>query len=524
MMILMIMMILSGCNNSSKAADETFEEKYEAAKQKYDKYYQKIVSGQEVLDLIDNWDETDFGLAVDGVKNGMFEVNDVDKNDPNAVFTYWDKESGWYIDPNAYYRASFLLYQDPRKESDRGISDLYFHLVEDPSLSDDNTINPNNEQKNTDIGSVEIFTEDEELNELIKESVTISSNEKIEKAEWIEDNVCYRISVERKFDVEGEYGHIRDYIMVKDESFKCVEITYPSKNDSVNSDRYVYDACNFEINYIDVTFDGNKDIVISLGHQGAAGTCISCAYIYEDGEYKYVKSFENIPNYSLNNEEQFINGCFKDTEYKYIYTNGQFVELNDAIKKVHLDISAWIDSDDEWIYEKSANIEIYNNAEIEFVRWVDEDKTCLQIGIAYKEKPKAHYYKHKEDYFIFKGEIETLQVRYAYWYLEGMDRWVFANPTFESHFEDINFDGVDELIIQRGINGNSEMIMFSAYEYKDGEYVFFPAFEWIYSYTVNTENNTIECVRYSGDAEHIKYVTVYQYVDGKYIISDEYVE
>lgn len=198
------------------------------------------------------------------------------------------------------------------------------------TLPDNNTINPNNEQKNTDIGSVEIFTEDEELNEFIKESVTISSNEKIEKAEWIEDNVCYRISVERKFDVEGEYGHIRDYIMVKDESFKCVEITYPSKNDSVNSDRYVYDACNFEINYIDVTFDGNKDIVISLGHQGAAGTCISCAYIYEDGEYKYVKSFENIPNYSLNNEEQFINGCFKDTEYKYIYTNGQFVELNDA--------------------------------------------------------------------------------------------------------------------------------------------------------------------------------------------------
>lgn len=208
-----------------------------------------------------------------------------------------------------------------------------------------------------------------------------------------------------------------------------------------------------------------------------------------------------------------------------IDSNGDSEDIKDtSFKKMQLDISAWIDSDEEWIYEKSANIEIYNNAEIEFVRWVDEDKTCLQIGIAYKEKPKAHYYKHKEDYFIFKGEIETLQVRYAYWYLEGMDRWVFANPTFESHFEDINFDGVDELIIQRGINGNSEMIMFSAYEYKDGEYVFFPAFEWIYSYTVNTDNNTIECVRYSGDAEHIKYVTVYQYVDGKYIISDEYVE
>ena len=64
------------------------------------------------------------------------------------------------------------------------------------------------------------------------------------------------------------------------------------------------------------------------------------------------------------------------------------------------------------------------------------------------------------------------------------------------------------------------MIMFSAYEYIDGEYVFFPAFEWIYSYTVNTENNTIECVRYSGDAEHLKYVAVYQYKDGKYVLDN----
>ncbi len=122
----------------SPAEEKVFEEKYEIAKQKYDKYYQKIVSGQEVLDLIEKWDEADFGLAVDSVKNGRVRVDNVDKNDPNAVFTYWDKESGWYFDPNAYYKASFLLYENPRKESDKGICDLYFHLVEDPTLSEDN--------------------------------------------------------------------------------------------------------------------------------------------------------------------------------------------------------------------------------------------------------------------------------------------------------------------------------------------------------------------------------------------------
>lgn len=123
----------------SPAEEKVFEEKYETAKQKYHKYYQKIVSGQEVLDLIDNWDDPELGLIVESIKNGIVRVDNVDKNDPNAVFTYWDKESGWYIDPNAYYKASFYIYQNPRKESDRFITDLGFHLVEDPSLSDDNT-------------------------------------------------------------------------------------------------------------------------------------------------------------------------------------------------------------------------------------------------------------------------------------------------------------------------------------------------------------------------------------------------
>ena len=123
----------------SPAEEKVFEEKYEAAKQKYDKYYQKIVSGQEVLDLIENWDDPELGLIVESIKNGIVRVDNVDKNDPNAVFTYWDKESGWYIDPNAYYKASFYIYQNPRKESDRFITDLGFHLVEDPSLSEDNT-------------------------------------------------------------------------------------------------------------------------------------------------------------------------------------------------------------------------------------------------------------------------------------------------------------------------------------------------------------------------------------------------
>ncbi len=119
----------------SPAEEKAFEEKYEAAKQKYDKYYQKIVSGQEVLDLIDNWDDPELGMLVENIEDTKFEVSNLDKD--NTIFTYWDKDSEYYIDPNAYYKAFFCIYD--RKESDKFITDLCFRLVEDPSLSEDNT-------------------------------------------------------------------------------------------------------------------------------------------------------------------------------------------------------------------------------------------------------------------------------------------------------------------------------------------------------------------------------------------------
>ena len=149
-----IAMVLSGCfysssateeaiNEKNVAADEEFEKEYEAAKKKYEKYYDKVVSGQEVLDLIDNWDETDFGIAVDGVKNGRFEVSNVDKNDPNTIFTYWDKESGWYIDPKEYYKGGFILFEPPGRINHKRIVDLYFSLVNDHSPSDNTTTDQN---------------------------------------------------------------------------------------------------------------------------------------------------------------------------------------------------------------------------------------------------------------------------------------------------------------------------------------------------------------------------------------------
>ena len=90
-----------------------------------------------MLDLIENWDETDFRMTVEDYEGERFRVSNIDKD--NTIFKYWDKDSIYYIDPDAFYEAHFVVRKNPRKESDKHIGELYFALVEDSSLSEDNT-------------------------------------------------------------------------------------------------------------------------------------------------------------------------------------------------------------------------------------------------------------------------------------------------------------------------------------------------------------------------------------------------
>ena len=140
LMILMLSIVLCGCINSSSVEEETFEEKYAAAQKKYEKYLNGPVSGQEVLDLIDNWDETDFEMTVSDKKgNNRYSVSNLDKE--KTKFGYWNEESCYYIDPDALYKGGFIFGSSTGREKEERwwIRALNFSLVEDPSLSEDNT-------------------------------------------------------------------------------------------------------------------------------------------------------------------------------------------------------------------------------------------------------------------------------------------------------------------------------------------------------------------------------------------------
>ena len=277
----------------------------------------------------------------------------------------------------------------------------------------------------------------------------------------------------------------------------------------------------------DVTGDGYDDFCTCRMY-GSGMVRIQCV-VYDakmhdcyvlDG-YNYDYSIVEVKDGKLILEESGPNG-YGDPIIKTVGTaeieDGQLVFVKEMSER---DIRDLGDFSEDWVEEKLKEVKITSAEEIEYVRWVDDEKNALQIGIRFEWPGEDRYTDHKRDIFVFKDAVKPLSVVYSVDEAGGQDRMVFADPTFEAHFEDVNFDGSDELIIQRGTNGMSSMVMYSAYELKDDEYVFFPAFEWIYSYTVNLDDRTIECVRTSGDSENKTYITTYTYEDGKYYKTGE---
>ena len=126
-----------------------------------------------------------------------------------------------------------------------------------------------------------------------------------------------------------------DYFLFQEEdgSVITIKVDYPSKGDDLDSDRYVGDICDFEAEFVDVTFDGHKDLVISLGNFGVQGAAGHCVYVYEDGDYVYKKSFEDIPNYAIDEVNQCITGSSRGNavtyyDYVYEYKDGDFVNTD----------------------------------------------------------------------------------------------------------------------------------------------------------------------------------------------------
>ena len=167
-----------------------------------------------------------------------------------------------------------------------------------------------------------------------------------------EEELRLRVEIEYKEEKERTYKHKADYFFFFDEEHKMqgyLYVDYPNKEneDDMSEDRYPHNVCAFEAHFEDVTFDGFEDLVISLGCQGKYGTDIHCVYVYkEDGVYEYEKSFEDIPNYSVNMEEGIIEAwvqvdSFEEEWIKYVYEDGEFKETERTRENTLGEVIKW---------------------------------------------------------------------------------------------------------------------------------------------------------------------------------------
>ncbi|MCR4567036.1 MAG: hypothetical protein K5769_03225 [Pseudobutyrivibrio sp.] len=189
--------------------------------------------------------------------------------------------------------------------------------------------------------TLDIDSGDSLINDAIKEKVILTSDEEFEDANWVDDeHTLFRVAIQRKEELEDYYLHKKDYFFAV-ENRKAISfmVDYPSTSwKDKDSDRYVYSACDFNADIIDVNFDGYKDLVIFLGNQGSHGVSHYCAYIYKDGDYVYTPSFEDIPNYKLNEDKKVIEGwCPEDAsshvDFIFEWNGSEFVEISKTVSE-----------------------------------------------------------------------------------------------------------------------------------------------------------------------------------------------
>lgn len=189
---------------------------------------------------------------------------------------------------------------------------------------------------------------DEQAEPYIDAYVSLSDDTEIEDCEWMQygDEQVLRVKVQYKEQPENDYQHKEDYFLflTRDEDVSnIIEVNYDDKGvpSGIETDCAAQHqlgwACGFDAHFEDVTFDGEEDLLISVGDSKSSS--FYCAYIYENGEFRYERTFEHIPSYVVDTEKEVIYGSatysatsFGDVTYEYI--NGKFL-LIETIETIY---------------------------------------------------------------------------------------------------------------------------------------------------------------------------------------------
>lgn len=174
---------------------------------------------------------------------------------------------------------------------------------------------------------------DPSIVELVKETTGLSEEEEIYGYERIQHGDSYVVNarIQYKDDSLPWYERHIENVLVFTTMENEVEQVLPIRYEGVYDTRrerglesLVYSG-GYSVRFEDVSFDGEDDILISIG---AGRNAYYCAYIYENGTYRYEPSFEEIPNANgrENNIQAYWSGGSNPKYfYYYVYQDGKFV-------------------------------------------------------------------------------------------------------------------------------------------------------------------------------------------------------
>lgn len=204
---------------------------------------------------------------------------------------------------------------------------------------------------------------DEEAEPYINAYVSLSDDTEIEGCEWMQygEEQVLRVKIQYREQPENDYRHKEDYFLFITQDgdvSNIIEVNYEDKGvpSGIETDcateHQLGWACGFDAHFEDVTFDGEEDLLIFVGHSKSSE--FYCAYIYENGEFHYERTFEHIPSYKVDTEKELIYGSatysassFGEGTYNYI--NGEFL-VTELIETDFVQINGEIFESEKTIY------------------------------------------------------------------------------------------------------------------------------------------------------------------------------
>lgn len=311
-----------------------------------------------------------------------------------------------------------------------------------------------------------------DFNYYISQNVSLNEGETV-TTECIEKDKCYRLRVEYSTE-PGKSVHARDYFFVKEEEILSFVVYYDEMNNYNEMERRTFSNCTYNARYEDVSFDGVKDIIVSLGYNGQEE--ISCAYICTEDGFIYTNSFERIKSFWVDYTKEEILDCYKN---RYKCENKKFVLMKDSEVR-----------DPSFLEYINRIVNISEGEEISQMWWLVKD---IVYRVAIDQTANPNEYAHTRDYFFILDDAPTwFEVDYPPEKEVGAPRYPWNCCTFEAEYVDVTFDGKRDIVISLGDSGTAGASIFCAYVNKGGEFEYVESFEDIPNYSINIQEKVIE--------------------------------